>query len=213
MRMLAGEIGHHRALPVGPVIDADIHLVTHPGLAAIGAHQQGGAQRLATFQLQLRRIGADRQARRAAVDETHVRGETQRRIQRQVQVAVLDDPRQRPDPRAVGIEGQLPGRGAVAVHHHALDRRHPRRIQRIPHLQRRQQLPRHLVQGVHPQIPIRRLDAGRGDRRRRRTEQSHAQTGLRQCQRRRLADYAIADDADIAIVRVLQAAAGMGSRR
>ena len=39
MRLVALEIGDHRALSVRPVIDADFALPAHPGLAAIGAHQ------------------------------------------------------------------------------------------------------------------------------------------------------------------------------
>ena len=57
----------------------------------------------------------------------------QRRIERLVQIAVLDDPRQRADVGAEGVESQISRLLAVAIDHHRFDRRDARRIERAPH--------------------------------------------------------------------------------
>jgi hypothetical protein len=61
--------------------------------------------------------------------------EPERSIERTVQVLVFDDPRERADPRAEGIEAQAAAIGAVAMHVHRIDRRNARHVEGVPYLQ------------------------------------------------------------------------------
>ena len=91
------------------------------------------------LQLHGRRRTIVAQGGRATRHQPHVRRKAQRRIQRLIQIAILDDPRQCTNMRTVGIESQRTGTARIVADDlHRIDCRHPRRIQRIPHPHRRQ---------------------------------------------------------------------------
>jgi hypothetical protein len=201
VRLLAGEIGDDGALVIGTVVDADVALAAHPGLAAVGAEQQLGLDGFdvrAVFQLDPGPERAAAQPAGAAGDDVDVLGEAQRGIQCGIQVAVLDDPGQRAGMGAEGVEAQVAAVLAVALHVHGVDRRHARHVECAPDLQRRQQLLRRMVERIHSDVPC--AGCVFRTRARGRHQQGDAVPGLGKAQGGGLGDRAVADDADVATV-------------
>ena len=110
MRFAAGEITDDGALRIGAVIEPDIALRTHPGLPAIGADQQLGAQMFAVIQLQAHLIRIVLHCDCCGVDDLQIRCEFECGIERLIQITVFDDPGQaRRLVRRISIEGQYAG--------------------------------------------------------------------------------------------------------
>ena len=122
-RLLAGEVGHHCALPVGLDARGDAGLGAQPGVLTVGRHQQSRPQAAAVRQGQLRRILAE--ADRLALgrgQHGQVRLSPQRPPQGGDEHAVLHDGGKALDVRIVGAEHD-PAAGRIAEHLHLHDRR------------------------------------------------------------------------------------------
>ena len=135
VRQFRGEVGDDRLLRIGPVINAYVGLRAHPRLRAVRTDDQLCAHTAAIGEPDLCTVCIGQHRQRSCLNAAHPRGELQCSIERMIQIAILDDPGQRADPRPIGIEPHLSRiPRVIALDHHGVDRRNAGCIERIPDL-------------------------------------------------------------------------------
>ncbi len=135
VRLVAGEVGDDGALVIHAVVDADIALPAHPRFAPVRADQQRALDTAPVFEPHGGAAVAAGELAGAPLHALHIVREPERGIERAVQVLVFDDPCERADPGAEGIEAQVAAISAVAVHVHRIDRGNARHVEGVPYLQ------------------------------------------------------------------------------
>jgi hypothetical protein len=194
---LGVEVGDDAGLPIGTRADAHAGLAARPRLHAVGADDQSGRYRSPIVEPQLSAAGSPGDRRRSARRDDVEPGHAARDLdQCGIELAALDDPRQRALAELVGRE--FDPAACVSAHVHRFDRSNALDRQQLPRAERVQERRAARTDGVDALITAAVGETGLGSGDIAAVDEGDAQTGSRQRRGQCEADQARADDDHVA---------------